>query len=298
LTQVKAVNTQDKCFFFSWCMPGQYAMFEKVLLEHGYESPHSFTWYKSNQNVKGTNFPNREAASEWNVSRNPMKRHNIIIGPSLKMYWKKDGTEEPLNLYEKPGWVAGEIAVDHLKPGSTVVVPGAGAGGTVTGLLNRGMNVYAFERDPDQWSGLMNRLHALANHGDEAIDAGDVVVLSDYEVNCVAPTPRLNVLDLLTKIGHMEDTQLDNELQLKEYTDELAEERVKNSILEKKLNDTESLRGKMQELSQEAGSVGKSDEDLESQTTVPESPAASLAPVKVVEASPAKDPDEDEQVEK
>jgi hypothetical protein len=39
LDQVKAVNAQKFCLFFSWCMPNQYAMFESVLLEKGYNTP-------------------------------------------------------------------------------------------------------------------------------------------------------------------------------------------------------------------------------------------------------------------
>lgn len=292
LTQVKAVNTQDHCLFFSWCMPNQFGSFQKVLTANAYANPHSFSWYKHNQNVKGTNrytfatelailayYPSREKASKWIVSNNPLERHNVLIGPTLKNYFKKDGTDEPLNLYEKPGWVEGEICSDHFLPGSTVVIPGGGAGGSLVGLLNKGMNCVVFERDPDQWSGLVNRIQALTNSCDEAIHQEAAVVISDYEPNCCAPEPRLYTLDLMTAVSSTEEKVRELEDKLEETEHELDTAHARVAQLEADLAATESLRQKVSGLAEEANkSVGKNGDDESATGSLPKSPAASAAP--------------------
>ena len=52
-----------------------------------------------------------------------------------------------VNPTQKPSYIASELAKAFLAPGSTVVVVGAGAGGSVEGFISAGMNVVAFEND-------------------------------------------------------------------------------------------------------------------------------------------------------
>jgi hypothetical protein len=303
LDQVKAVNNQGHCLFFSWCMPNQYAMFESVLMDKGYKTPHSLTWYKYNQNVKGTDrytfaselgiigyFPSRAEASSWLMSKNPMDRHNVKIGPTLKCYWKKEGNEEPLNLYEKPGWVSGDLAAEHLKPGSVIVIPGAGAGGSLVGLLNRGFNIIAFENDPDQWHGVVSRVQALANFCDEARGQGDVAVIADYEPNCEAPNPPLNTMNLMNKLNEATEIAADLKTNVEDLKESLEEEKAENLMLKMKLKESEELSRKVQELQKGASQLEKPEEEVSVLVPPPASPSAIAVPAAVIEPSPAKEP--------
>jgi hypothetical protein len=285
-------------------MPNQYAMMESVLIGRGYTTPHSMMWYKYNQNVKGTDrytfatelgiigyYPNRAEASSWLMDNNPMKRRNVKIGPTVKNYWKRDGKDEPLNSYEKPGWIEGEIAAEHLQPGSVVVIPGAGSGGSLVGLLNKGFNIYAFENDPDQWAGLLQRLHALAENCDSARSQDDVAVISDYEVNCVAPNPRLDTMNLITQLKEAKASAADAMTEVKELQDELEEEKDKIVDLEKKLKDSEVLSQKVNELQKETSGLVKPQKEVPAQAPLPSSPTANVVPAAVADPSPAKEPE-------
>jgi hypothetical protein len=304
LEQVKAVNAQKHCLFFSWCMPNQYAMFESVLLEQGYNTPHSLTWYKFNQNVKGTDrytfaselaiigyFPSRSEASQWIMSKNPMDRHNVKIGPTLKTYYKVEGKEVALNNYEKPGWLIGEIASEHLHPGSVIVIPGAGAGGSLVGLLHKGFNIIAFENDPDQWYGLLARTHALANFCDAARAQGDVAVIADFEPNCEAPNPPLNTLTLIHKLKEATEKVDDLKGDVEDLKDSLDDEKAENAELKKQLRVSEELARKVQELQKDTSGLEKPEADVAALVPPPASPAAKVVPAAVSDPSPAKEPE-------
>ena len=73
------------------------------------------------------------------------------MGPSKRVLTKRIGSGAPINIHEKPDWLAEELLSQYTRPGQWIVVGGFGAGGDVRGALNAGLNVVAIENDPEQF---------------------------------------------------------------------------------------------------------------------------------------------------
>ena len=96
LRQIDAVATNDRFFIAVYCGHMLISPTVTYLVEHGYQQPSVICWYKSNQNVEG--LPQLIFAFEWIViawrsgfagmpfqmEANPLRRHNIIVGPTLR----------------------------------------------------------------------------------------------------------------------------------------------------------------------------------------------------------------------
>ena len=84
--------------------------------------------------------------AQFSLSKNPVERQNIIMGPSKRVL-SKNAQGKAINIHEKPDWLAEAILAQYTKPGQWIVVGGFGAGGEVRGALNAGLNVVAIEND-------------------------------------------------------------------------------------------------------------------------------------------------------
>ena len=74
------------------------------------------------------------------------------MGPSKRVLSKSIGGHgEPINIHEKPDWLAEALLSQYSRPGQWVVVAGVGAGADVRGALNAGLNYVAIENDQDQF---------------------------------------------------------------------------------------------------------------------------------------------------
>ena len=142
----------------------------RALLESqdaGYTNVQALFWYKPDMNVVGPVYKRTPAVEvclialkgrvgdfgpQFNLSKDPVQRHNHIMGPSKRVLTKRIGGDgEPINIHEKPDWLAEALLSQYTRPGQWIVVGGFGAGGDVRGALNAGLNVVAVENDPDQF---------------------------------------------------------------------------------------------------------------------------------------------------
>jgi hypothetical protein len=83
--------------------------------------------------------------AQLNLSKDPVQRHNMIMGPSKRVLTKHvDGRKGPINIHEKPDWLSEAIAMQYCRPQH---VCGFDAAGDVRGMLNAGLNVVAIEND-------------------------------------------------------------------------------------------------------------------------------------------------------
>jgi len=146
--------------------PLRYHIVHEGLLEAGFADIQKLTWCKSDAQVMQgvtTRWVSADetiivahvgqrgtvAEAQLNFDPNPLKRYNWFLGPTQKTKLRNE-LGQPVNVYEKPPWLAEFIGSHYVKPGDTCIVLGAGAGGDVKGLVNLGCDVIAFENDERQ----------------------------------------------------------------------------------------------------------------------------------------------------
>ena len=172
LAQIAATNTATKVFLATHFKMLTIAEITKALESHGFTAVTPVFFYKNGQQTTGTNnyifsldgvlLANMPKRGEgiWNMSVNPLLRHNLLILERLVQKQKgPDG--KPVNEHEKHPAVAKGLLECHSNPGSTVLVPFAGAGGEVVGAIYAKRNVVAFEKDTEQFNQLITRLTRL-----------------------------------------------------------------------------------------------------------------------------------------
>jgi hypothetical protein len=168
LAQFKAIDRSDSCTVVLWCHWRDMGLVEDVLKRSNYGSEIApVCWYKDNQNVQG---PSHRWTYSWEVcligrklgsskgadrvvmDANPLKRHNLIGGPTMRNYKMQTATDpsKRVNAYEKPPYLMEELCAMYSKANEWVLVVGAGAGGEVFGAINMWANVVAVERDAMQ----------------------------------------------------------------------------------------------------------------------------------------------------
>ena len=167
-----AVNT-----IILWCEIGQLGDIRALLESQdvGYQNVQTFFWYKPDMNVVGPVFkrtpavevclighrgPSSGYATQFSLSKNPVERQNMIMGPSKRVL-SKNARGKAINIHEKPDWLAESILAQYTKPGQWIVVGGFGAGGEVRGALNAGLNVVAIENDPEQFSATVSNMRSF-----------------------------------------------------------------------------------------------------------------------------------------
>lgn len=94
-------------------------------------------------------YPNRRACYV-NHPNNPRDRHNFIELPHVT-HFAKDADNKKINPAEKPSALAQHFCEHHIPAGGTILIVGAGAGGSVFGALKSGVNVVALENDEFQF---------------------------------------------------------------------------------------------------------------------------------------------------
>ncbi len=52
----------------------------------------------------------------FSFSKNPVERHNMIMGPSKRVL-SKNANGVAVNIHEKPDWLAESILAQYTKPG-------------------------------------------------------------------------------------------------------------------------------------------------------------------------------------
>jgi hypothetical protein len=236
-----------------WHAPEQHDMVKKALVEADFLDPHTFYWYKHNQNVEGHHqytyaveqcmlaYKGGRTKMEWLTDKNPLRRHNMIVGPSLSSYAL--GTDsKALNLYQKPGYLSRILLANHLTPGMQVLVVGFGSGGDILGAVANSCNVKAVELNPTQFNGGVARLSALAGLHDEAIEkaAHDPDAMDDVEFDTIAPCcamPNINVLDLLQDKRDLSDVTA----RCEGLIEQVAEQRARAELAELQLAEVEAL---------------------------------------------------------
>jgi hypothetical protein len=173
LRQVQAVNSADDVFIVCYYNLTYHAEFMTVLKSCGFEALTNLFLYKAGQNYVGKDnyvhatdtviigqAPKRSKGC-WDLDKNPLLRHNTICVPNLTVKQQHaDGT--PVNVHEKHPAVAKGLLEAHSLPGSTVLIPFAGAGSEVIGAIMAGRNVIALENDPVQFRALCSRVTQFA----------------------------------------------------------------------------------------------------------------------------------------
>ena len=174
IKQFDASNSGDCYIIGFWCHWNQAGMIEKLLNQCGFTYITPITWYKDNQNTVGTNTAftfatefmitarkNRPGAKPHiNLSDNPLERHNIIIGPTMRNYLLDDQGRR-INPCQKPTYLFKQMLEWFCRPGDAVVIVCAGAGGEVVAGLEFGVHVHAFETDEVQLKALSGSLQTL-----------------------------------------------------------------------------------------------------------------------------------------
>lgn len=169
--QFEAATTQDEYAAAFLCAPKDVKVVRDALTDRGLKQLQEWFWYKPNQTIQGPQtqlvpcmemgvigYKPERGKLYWNVSDNPVLRHNVVIADSIKQVDKKeDGS--PINPTQKPPEVAAWWFKQNCKPGSTVVIIGTGAGGDVLGANMAGCNVIGVEKDETQFHELQKLLN-------------------------------------------------------------------------------------------------------------------------------------------
>ena len=138
----------------------------------GHSSPTPQSSYTSTVEMGTMAFQPDRTKCNWNLGADPRGRHNFIECPAVTTYLKHaDGSI--VNPCQKPPELSQWLVSNHIKPGTNVLVIGAGAGGDVLGALEAGADVVAIEKDHRQFVTLgaeLCRLAAEENEDDGAED--------------------------------------------------------------------------------------------------------------------------------
>ena len=103
------------------------------------------------------------------MSTDPKKRHNYIACKPVSTY-ARDDDGVVINPCQKPPEIMKWLCSNHLAPGSTVLVIGAGAGGEVIGAVQACCNVVAVEKDKRQFDALQSILVSMVTSSEVAME--------------------------------------------------------------------------------------------------------------------------------
>ena len=131
-------------------------------------------------------FPSRRAVYV-NHSSNPRERHNHLDIPHVT-HFVKDADGKRVNPAEKPPELAQHFCEHHIPAGGTILIIGAGAGGSVFGALRSGVNVVAVESDEFQFNIFPSTYMAK-----EQVEI-DRIAASEEEEEEVAPTQQADTV--------------------------------------------------------------------------------------------------------
>ena len=118
------------------------------LEEYGSQHVTEIHWSKANQNLEGHQqtifafelitiaWRGRFTAMPVHMERNPMRRHNIMVGPTLRVHHKHSNGEN-IDPSQKPADIAYQLCKVFAQPLDNILVVGFGAGGVSRVLLRR-----------------------------------------------------------------------------------------------------------------------------------------------------------------
>jgi hypothetical protein len=162
LRQVQAVNTKEAYTVVIQHSPYGGRRVRDALLKVGCKTVHPFYWYKNNQNIEGFNnyvyavesltvgFFGAGPGRHFDMSENPLERHNIIAGPTVRTYWK-NSAGKIINTTQNQSGLCRALSTRHCPPDQRCLILGSGSGADVSGCLESGFSVVGVERDPDQF---------------------------------------------------------------------------------------------------------------------------------------------------
>jgi hypothetical protein len=143
-----------------------------------------YAWCKTNQHVSRPQLytpalelmligwkPGPHAHKWFGTEATPQEKVNYILADTIRGSQKVQNPEkrEPLNPCQKPSVLAKTLAQRHTTRGQWAIVLCAGQGGEVMGCLDAGLNVMAFEIDPEQMKGLHASLLSRQTGSDNEI---------------------------------------------------------------------------------------------------------------------------------
>ena len=146
-----------------WHKPEDTSIVMDALRDTKYQEMTHFFWHKTGHTsvaqardyVKSVEmatigfYPNRRACY-INHPSDPRSRHNFLELPHIT-HFAKDAENKKVNPAEKPPELAAHFCEHHIPAGGTILIVGAGAGGSVFGALKSGVNVVAVESDEFQF---------------------------------------------------------------------------------------------------------------------------------------------------
>ena len=149
--------------FLLWHKPEDSALIVNSLKNTNHQEMTHIFWHKTehtaatqaNDYVRAVEmatigfFPNRGTCFV-NHPIAPPERHNFIELPH-ETHFAKDPQGNKINPAQKPEALAQHFCQHHIPVGGTILIIGAGAGGSVFGALRSGVNVVAVENDNFQF---------------------------------------------------------------------------------------------------------------------------------------------------
>lgn len=210
--QVQAIQTNDSTIVVIFHKTSDTQMVQETLTAANYCHLQNLCWYKGATHQTKTPvssytnsweiatigfLPHRNKA-KWNMDKDPKMRHNFIECKAVTKY-HRDSDGKVINPCQKPPDIMKWLCQNHLSPGSTLLVVGAGAGGEISGAVQACCNVVAVESDTKQYDALQAvlvkhiavRETALQKSAERNIDADqdgagedekrDVIVVDDTE---------------------------------------------------------------------------------------------------------------------
>ena len=169
--QVQAIQTNDSTIVVIFHKTSDSQMVADTLGAANYCHLQNLCWYKGETHQTKTPVssytnsweiatigfqPNRNKVA-WNMEKDPSKRHNFIECKAVTRY-HRDSDGKVINPCQKPPDIMRWLCQNHLSPGSTLLVVGAGAGGEIAGAVQACCNVVAVERDTRQYDALQSVL--------------------------------------------------------------------------------------------------------------------------------------------
>jgi hypothetical protein len=162
LRQVQAVNMNQSYTVVIQHSPYGGRRVRDALIKVGCKTVHPFYWYKNNQNIEGFNnyvyavesltigFFGAGPGRHFDMSDNPLERHNIIAGPTVRTYWK-NSAGKIINSTQNQSGLCRALSSRHCPPDQKCLILGSGSGCDVAGCLQSGFSVVGVEKDPDQF---------------------------------------------------------------------------------------------------------------------------------------------------
>jgi hypothetical protein len=192
----------------------------EALQEAYYTDIQPIFWYKDNQNeagdpgrfthavevfIIGFKYDGAKSSVYRNLDKNPLKRHNLMIVPTLHKYFK-DEEGNKINMHQKPAGCLQWFLDRFAQPNSTIVIVGSGSGSEAIGACQWGCNVVAVESDARQADWFSRHLTTTSYEHEDAKVEEEPPKSTEELVAKVANT--IETRDVCSFCGFMKDGDL------------------------------------------------------------------------------------------